>query len=109
MRWLKGFGRPTLCTEYMARSTGSTFEAILPRAKEHGVAAFCWGLVRGRTQTHLAWNPAENSAIDQGLQPWFHDILDEDGRPHLPHEAEFLRRITGREGDRAGTEGRSAA
>lgn len=98
VRWLQGFGRPTLCTEYMARSTGSTFEAILPRAREHKVAAFCWGLVRGRTQTHLAWDPADNHAIDQGLQPWFHDVLDEDGRPHLPHEVEFLRRITGRAG-----------
>ena len=96
VRWLKAFGRPTFCTEYMARSIGSTFEEILPRAKEHRVAAFCWGLVRGRTQTHLAWNPADNAAIDAGLQPWFHDVLHEDGRPHLPHEAEFLRRITGR-------------
>lgn len=95
VRWLKGFGRPTLCTEYMARSTGSTFEEILPRAKEHQVAAFCWGLVRGRTQTHLAWNDADNPAIEDGLQPWFHDVLHEDGRPHLPHEADFLRHITG--------------
>lgn len=95
VRWLKGFGRPTLCTEYMARSTGSTFEEILPRAKEHRVAAFCWGLVRGRTQTHLAWDKADNAAIAEGLQPWFHDVLHEDGSPHLPHEADFLRRITG--------------
>jgi hypothetical protein len=96
VRWLKSFGRPTFCTEYMARSTGSTFEEILPCAKEHRVAAFSWGLVRGRTQTHLAWDPAENREIDEGLRPWFHDILHEDGRPHLPHEAEFLRGITGR-------------
>lgn len=97
VRWLKGFGRPTLCTEYMARSTGSTFEEILPRAKAHRVAAFCWGLVRGRTQTHLAWDPTANRAIEEGLEPWFHDVLHSDGRPHLPHEAEFLRRITGQD------------
>lgn len=96
VRWLKAHGRPTMCTEYMARSTGSTFEAILPRAKEEQVAAFCWGLVRGRTQTHLAWDAAENPLIDAGAQPWFHDVLHPDGTPHLPREAEFLRRITGR-------------
>jgi hypothetical protein len=102
VRWLKGFGRPTMCTEYMARSTGSTLEAILPRAKEERVAAFCWGLVRGRTQTHLAWDAAENPLIAEGAQPWFHDLLHPDGSPHLPHEADFLRRITGRDSAAAG-------
>ncbi|TMJ19316.1 MAG: 1,4-beta-xylanase [Alphaproteobacteria bacterium] len=97
VRWLKGFGRPTMCTEYMARSTGSTFEAILPSAKEERVAAFCWGLVRGRTQTNLAWNAEENPLICEGSMPWFHDILHPDGTPHLPDEVAFLRRITGRD------------
>jgi hypothetical protein len=96
VRWLQSFGRPILCTEYMARTVGSTFRSILPRAKEHGVAAFCWGLVVGRTQTHFAWDQAENEKIAQGSMPWFHDILHPDGRPHRPREAEFLRRITGR-------------
>ena len=94
VRWLKSFGRPVLCTEYMARQTGSTFEAILPKAKKHRVAAFCWGLVLGRTQTHLGWDTTENHKIAGGFRPWFHDILHPDGRPHLPYEAEFLRRIT---------------
>jgi Cellulase (glycosyl hydrolase family 5) len=96
LRWLKSFGRPILCTEYMARSAGSTFQGILPKAKKHRVAAFCWGLVMGRTQTHLAWDRSENEKIASGSSKWFHDILHPDGRPHLPHEVEFLRRITGR-------------
>ncbi|HEX8467601.1 MAG TPA: cellulase family glycosylhydrolase [Allosphingosinicella sp.] len=96
LSWLKSFGRPILCTEYMARSEGSTFQAILPKAKKHRVAVFCWGLVTGRTQTHLAWDPARNEKIAGGSGKWFHDVLHPDGRPHLAHEAEFLRRITGR-------------
>lgn len=96
VKWLKGHGRPVLCTEYMARSVGSTFEAILPRAKKHNVGAFCWGLVAGRTQTHFHWDPTENPAIERGDRPWFHDVLHPDGTPHRPDEAEFLRRITGR-------------
>jgi hypothetical protein len=96
VRWLKSFGRPTLCTEYMARSTGSTFEAILPKAKKQRVAAFCWGLVLGRTQTHLAWDALHNHKISEGSRPWFHDVLHADGSPHMPREAEFLRRITNR-------------
>lgn len=94
--WLKAFKRPLLCTEYMARMTGSTFQNVLPHAKEHGVAAFNWGLVRGRTQTHLAWDKDHNHQIESGLQPWFHDVLHGDGRPYCPHEAEFLRWITGK-------------
>jgi hypothetical protein len=96
LRWLKSFGRPILCTEYMARSVGSTFQAILPKAKKHRVAAFSWGLVSGRTQTHFAWDREENDKIARGSRRWFHDILHADGQPHLPHEADFLRRITGR-------------
>lgn len=98
INWLKGHGRPILCTEYMARSVGSTFRAILPHAKDHRVAAFCWGLVAGRTQTHFHWDPQENHHIVAGVRPWFHDVLHPDGRPHRPHEVQFLRRITGRAG-----------
>lgn len=94
VRWLKSYGRPVLCTEYMARSVGSTFQGVLPHAKEHRVAAFNWGLVRGRTQTHLAWNAAENDNIQLGKTPWFHDVLHSDGQPYCVKEAEFLKWIT---------------
>lgn len=96
VRWLRSFGRPTLCTEYMARTVGSTFQSILPKARRHRVGAFCWGLVRGRTQTHLAWNGTIRHKKARNSHLWFHDVLHPDGSPHLPHEAEFLRRITNR-------------
>ena len=93
IRWLERFGRPILCTEFMARSTGSTFQTILPVAKEQRVGAFCWGLVLGRTQTHLPWKSARRRA--KGAEQWFHDVLHPDGRPHRAREVNFLRRITG--------------
>jgi hypothetical protein len=37
--WLRRFHRPVVCTEYMARSVGSTFDAILPIARQEHVAA----------------------------------------------------------------------
>lgn len=95
VRWLKRYGRPILCTEYMARTVGSTFQGVLPHAKKHRVAAFSWGLVSGRTQTHLAWNAADNDNIRLGVAPWFHDVLHPDGRPYCEQEAEFLKWITG--------------
>ena len=91
VKWLGAMGRPLLCTEFMARPAGSTFQAILPSAKEHKVAAFCWGLVRGKTQTHLPWDGWDGRLADSPADAWFHDIFDESGVPHDPTEVEFLR------------------
>ena len=90
VKWLKAMGRPLMCTEFMARPAGSTFQEILPPAKEHGVGAFCWGLVRGKTQTHLPWDKWE-PPTPVANDVWFHDIFHEDGTPHDPAEVEFLR------------------
>jgi Cellulase (glycosyl hydrolase family 5) len=94
VKWLKAMGRPLLCTEFMARPAGSTFEAILPPAKEHRVGAFCWGLVRGKTQTHLPWDKWVAPVVDLPEDTWFHDIFDEDGTPHDPKEVELLMALT---------------
>src|SRR4030095_10076250 len=34
IEWLKKYNRPVICTEYMARSAGSTFDTVLPIAKQ---------------------------------------------------------------------------
>src|SRR5262249_54377120 len=78
---LRRFGRPVVCTEYMARTQGSTFAAILPLLAREGVGAISWGLHRGRTQTHLAWDTwASPCPGEPGV--WFHDILWPDGRAY---------------------------
>jgi hypothetical protein len=94
VKWLKAMGRPLLCTEYMARPAGSTFQAILPCAKEYRVGTFCWGLVRGKTQTHLAWENWESPLAEVPDGMWFHDIFDEAGVPHDATEVEFLRMLS---------------
>lgn len=91
--YLKLNDRPLLCTEYMARPTGSTFQAIMPVAKKHKVAAINWGFVRGRTQTHLPWDSWQQP-YDGEPPVWFHEILREDGTPYLAEEADFIRDIT---------------
>ena len=45
---LKRYGKPMLCTEYMARPNGSTFEGFLPIAKENKIAMINWGFVDGK-------------------------------------------------------------
>jgi hypothetical protein len=91
IEWLRSFDRPLLCTEFMARPAGSTFAAILPVAKAGGIGAFCWGLVRGKTQTHLPWESWENPNLAGLNDKWFHDIFEADGVAHDPAEVEFLR------------------
>jgi hypothetical protein len=40
VKWLQQYHRPILCTEYMARGNGSTFQGILPLEKKYHVAAY---------------------------------------------------------------------
>ena len=89
--WLEAYGRPIMCSEYMARPAGSTFQAILPIAHKHRIGMFCWGLVRGKTQTHLPWTNWISPLKDFPADAWFHDVFDEDGNPHDVAEVEFLR------------------
>lgn len=89
---LRRHDRPLLCTEFMARPRASTFAAILPLLAREGVGAFSWGLHRGRTQAHLAWDTWQ-APCSQEPPVWFHDILWPDGRPYDPAEAALIRAI----------------
>jgi hypothetical protein len=93
---LKQYGRPLLCTEYMARGNGSTFEAILPVAKREKVAVINWGLVRGKSQTHLPWDSWEKPYVGREPNPWHHDIFQPDGKAYRQTEVDFIRRMTGK-------------
>jgi hypothetical protein len=80
-------------TEYLARPFGSTFEAILPLAKEHRICAFSWGLVAGKTQTQYPWD-SWTKPYTAEPRVWFHDIFRADGAPFDPAETETIRRLT---------------
>jgi hypothetical protein len=90
---LRRYDRPLLCTEYMARGTGNTFAAITPLLKQHRVAAYNWGLVRGKSQTHLPWDSWQNPYDDREPALWFHDIFNPDGSPYRADEVELLRSL----------------
>lgn len=94
--WLQQFHRPILCTEYMARGAGSTFQGILPIAKKYKVAAINWGLVAGKTQTYFPWDSWQNPYVDHQPPVWHHDIFHTDGKPYSEEEVAFIRQITGR-------------
>jgi hypothetical protein len=92
---LRNQGRPLLCTEYVARGNGSTFEAILPILKREKVAAYCWGLVDGKTQTKYPWSTWQKPILGEP-DPWHHEIFHTDGRPYRPNEVKLIRELTGR-------------
>ena len=94
--WLKKYNRPVICTEFMARSVGSTFDTILPIAKEEKVGAINWGFVVGRTQTNLPWESWQHPYILEPPPVWFHEVLHPDGKPYREGEAELIRQLTGR-------------
>jgi len=92
---LEQFHRPIICTEYMARGAGSTFDTILPIAKQKHVGAINWGLVKGRSQTYLPWDSWQRPYVNQNPTVWFHDVFYEDGTPYRAREAEILRQASG--------------
>jgi hypothetical protein len=91
---LKRYKRPILCTEYMARPRGSTFNAILPLLKREHVAAYNWGFVNGKSQTIYPWDSWEKTYTAEPPL-WFHDIFRQDGAPYDTKEVAFIRELTG--------------
>jgi hypothetical protein len=87
----RAYGRPVICTEFLHRQTGNTFEAILPLFSRHKVGWYQWGLVAGRTQTYMPWG---SKAGDPMPAVWQHDVFREDGSPYDPAELELVRAFT---------------
>jgi hypothetical protein len=91
---LRRHGRPLLCTEWLARGMGSTFDPQLAWLRDHEVGAYCWGLVAGRTQTQFPWD-SWVKAYPEDPRPWHHDVFRADGTPYDAAEAAFIRSVTG--------------
>ena len=91
---LKKFGRPMICTEYMARTRGSRFGNIMPLLKQDNVGAINWGFVSGKTNTIYAWD----TPMPDGSEPkvWFHDIFRKDGTPYSEEEITLIKSLTGK-------------
>ncbi len=89
---LRKYGRPLICTEYMARRNGSLFQVIMPLLKKENVGAINWGFVSGKTNTIFAWDTPIKDGREPGL--WFHDIYRQDGTPFSKEEVAFIKRIT---------------
>ena len=89
---LQRYGKPLMCTEYMARPNGSTFAGFLPIAKKHNVAMINWGFVDGKTQTIYPWDSwTKTYTAEPPL--WFHDIFRKDGTPYKQEEVDVIKQL----------------
>ena len=93
IRQLTVYNRPIICTEYMARGNGSTFEGSLPVLNKYKVGAISWGLVQGKTQTHLPWDSWRRPYVDREPAVWFHEVFRHDGTPYDAKETALIRSL----------------
>lgn len=90
---LRRYQRPIICTEYMARPAGSTFNPNLAFFKSQKVGAYNWGFVSGKTQTIYPWDSWKKTYTSEP-PVWFHDIFRADGTAYRPEEVGFIRSLT---------------
>lgn len=85
---LKQYNRPIICSDWLLRQQGNTFENILPLFAENGIGWFNRGLVRGETQEWIQ-QPAFKSENDPDI--WQHDVVDQDGHPYSEKEVQLIK------------------
>jgi hypothetical protein len=84
-------GRPIICSEYMARTAGSTFESCLPILQDNNISAINWGLVAGKTNTIYPWGwTAEKGEPEL----YFHDVFNSDGELLYAKEGEVFKAVS---------------
>lgn len=89
---LAEFGRPVLCTEWLARHVDCLLTEQLPLFKAHNIGCYHWGLTQGKTQTWLPW--PDITVQDASTALWFHDVLTPEGVPYCEKEMALVRALS---------------
>jgi hypothetical protein len=93
VKWLKAFGRPVLCTGFLARNQGSSIEAILPIAIKYDVGALVGDLVQGKTQKWLPSDSWKNPYIGREPSVWSQDLFATTGPLYKKEDADVIRKM----------------
>jgi aldose 1-epimerase len=86
---LREYGRPIICTEWMARTRKSICQTHLPIFKSEKVGCINWGFVSGKTNTIYPWG---SKTSHDPPKVWFHDLLYADGRPYMIDEINIFKK-----------------
>jgi hypothetical protein len=93
IKWAKEAGRPVICTEWLNRPSKNTVADILSLLKETKTGGYLWGLVNGKTQTHVQWGSTpEKPKVDI----WQHDLMYNNGAVYDASELRIFKSITGK-------------
>ncbi len=90
IRDLQRHGRPVICTEWLNRGHGSTVAECLPVLRRTSVGCLHWGLVNGKTQTHLNWGHRPGQPDPP---QWQHDLYRPDHVPYQTAEIDQFRAV----------------
>ncbi len=91
--YYKSFGRPVICSEWMARTNDSLILTHLPVFKAEIVSCVQWGFVSGKSNTIFPWGSKKGSTEPK---VWFHDLYRQDGTPFDAKEVELYKRLCGK-------------
>lgn len=94
---LKRYGRPVLCTEWLARCLDNNIQEMFPLFYLEKIGCYNWGFVAGKYQTYEPWNSVwenydENPDLKWDFTKWFHDLYRPNHRPYDPKEIEIIKR-----------------
>jgi hypothetical protein len=84
---MKRYERPVICSDWLMRQSGNTFEEILPLYAVNHVGWFSHGLVNGKSQK---WIQDAAYRVEETPDIWQHDMLESDG---AAYDSEELRLI----------------
>jgi hypothetical protein len=90
LEFLKSYKRPIMCTEWLHRPRGNSFESHFPFFMRENVGIYNWGLVLGKTQTNLDWSTI-NGDPEPNPPVWQHDIFYPDYTPYNKKELDIIR------------------
>lgn len=88
---IRPIGRPIINTEWLNRAAGSLVETHLPIFMIQNVGCMHWGLVNGKTQTHLGWGSRPGKLLPAS-GAWQHDLYHGDFTPYNQKELDLFRK-----------------
>jgi hypothetical protein len=86
---LKQYNRPLICTEWMNRPNGSVIATHLPVFYTEKMGCMLWGLVNGKTQTHLPWGHRPGDPVSK---VWQHDLYRPDFTAYNQNEIDSIKK-----------------
>jgi hypothetical protein len=93
VKWLQAFGRPVMCTGFLARNQGSSIEAILPIALKYDIGALVGDLVQGKTQRWLPSDSWQKPYVDREPSVWSQDLFLTTGPLYRKQDADVIKQM----------------